>query len=188
MRISNGTIDELELLEIPLANGKFTWSKMGNDSKQSLIDQFLVTKEWSSLFINSRVSRAERVTSNHYPILLEAGDFKWGPSPFRFFDSCLSDKDCRSLVELKLAEEKSYGWAGFTSSSKLQNLKFPLKSWHFQKEKKRKEMELQIIESISSLDKKDESHGLSEEKEKRCYLKNYQQSIYFTEKGNLIQK
>ncbi|XP_022154822.1 uncharacterized protein LOC111021983 [Momordica charantia] len=92
MRKFNCIIGELDLTEVPLSNGKFTWSRMGNDSIHSLLDKFLLSKEWDNLFNNSRVSRVERITSDHFPIVLDVGDCTWGPSLFRFFNSWLKNK------------------------------------------------------------------------------------------------
>lgn len=123
MRKFNRIIEELDLLEVPLSNGKFTWSRMGDDSTHSLLDRFFHSREWDNLFNTSSVSRGERITSDHFPIILDAGDCNWGPSPFRFYNSWLENKECVSIIESKLLKDRSYGWAGFVISSKLRNLK-----------------------------------------------------------------
>lgn len=100
MRRFNSIIEELELLKIPISNGKFTWSKMGNDRTHSLLDRFFISQEWNNLFVNS--------TSDHFSIVLDVGDFIWGSTPLRFFSSWLEDKDCIRLIESKISEDISY--------------------------------------------------------------------------------
>lgn len=102
-------IEALEIVEISLSNGSYTWSKMENDSVHSLIDRFCVSVDWVSLLSKSRVYRAERITSDRFPIFLDAGDSTWGPCPFRFFNTWLSAKDCVSLIESKLSNDHLYG-------------------------------------------------------------------------------
>lgn len=161
MRVFNSVIETLEIVEIPLYNGRFTWSKMGNDSVHSLIDRFFVSVDWASLFNNSRVYRAERITSDHFPIFLDAGDSTWGPCSFRYFNTWLSAKDCVSLIESKLSNDHSYGWAGYAISLKLRNLKSSLKHWHHQNEAARKASEDKIIEEINLIDLLAESSELN---------------------------
>lgn len=110
MKKFSPVIVHLDLIELPLSNGKFTWSKMGNDSTHSLLDRFLISRDWDAMLINSKVSCAVQPTSYHFPIILEAGGFIWGPYPFRFYNSWLLDKDCIKLIEEKLAADKSYDW------------------------------------------------------------------------------
>lgn len=70
-------------MEIPLSNGKFTWSRETNPA-HSLLNRFLITKSWGEIFDNCRVSRKVITPSDHFPLLLEAGAFEWGPSSFSF--------------------------------------------------------------------------------------------------------
>lgn len=70
MRKFNKVIEEAGLLEIHLCNSNFTWSRNGSSNSNSLIDQFLVDKEWDELFDNSRVNRKARVFSDHFSLLL----------------------------------------------------------------------------------------------------------------------
>lgn len=43
MKTFNDVIENLDIVEIPISNGGFTWSKMGNDSVHSLIDRFFLS-------------------------------------------------------------------------------------------------------------------------------------------------
>lgn len=68
--------------------------------------------------------------SDHFSIVLDAGDYSWGLNPLRFFNSWLKDKECVRLMESKLPEDISYGCAGFVISPKLCNLKLVHKQWN----------------------------------------------------------
>lgn len=164
----NSTIDSLDLLEFPFSNGKFTWSRPRNDSIHSLLDRFFITKAWEELFHNSSSSRAERITFDHFPIFLEVGDFVWDPSPFRFYNSWLKDKDCVCLIESKLSADVTYGWAGFVLHSKLRNLKPILKQWSEKKNQEQRRQSEKITSEISNLDAKEECLGLSDEERTLC--------------------
>lgn len=83
MRKFNNFIATVHLMEIPLSSDKFTWSREGSVIPQSLIDRFLISNIWDETFANTRVTRQVRILSNHFPILLEVGSFKWRPPPFR---------------------------------------------------------------------------------------------------------
>lgn len=75
-KYANKIIEELELIDLPLPNGAFTWFD-GKESVFSLTDRFLVSKDWMEIFKRTKVSRLPRTTSNHFPTMLEAGSFKW---------------------------------------------------------------------------------------------------------------
>ena len=77
MRKFNKFIRESKLLEILLSNGKFTWSREGRSVSRSLLDRFLVTDDQDESFADTRASQKERLASDHFPILLEAGAFAW---------------------------------------------------------------------------------------------------------------
>lgn len=77
-------IDELELSDIFLSNGLFTWSNGRERPFLSLIDCFLVNIEWMEKFWYSRASILNRITSDHFPIMLVTDNFSWGPMPFCF--------------------------------------------------------------------------------------------------------
>ena len=80
MSLFNKFIDPANLTEIPLQNGRFTWSRKGGSPSRSLQDRF-INKNWDDLLENSCVSRKACMFSDHFPILLEAGAIIWGPSP-----------------------------------------------------------------------------------------------------------
>ena len=57
MRKFNKFIEDSNLFEIPLSNGKFTWSGEGNTISKSLLDRFLINSEWDDLFADTSATR-----------------------------------------------------------------------------------------------------------------------------------
>lgn len=79
MRKFNNFIFYANLLEIPLSSSRFTWSREGRVISHSLIDKFLVSNEGDEAFENTRTVRQVCTSSDHFPLLLEASSFEWGP-------------------------------------------------------------------------------------------------------------
>lgn len=103
-------IDELELSDIFLSNGLFTWSNGRERPFLSLIDCFLVNIEWMEKFWYSRASILNRITSDHCPIMLVTDNFSWGPMPFCF--------ENMRFLEFFYQEWKNIniqGWLGFVA-------------------------------------------------------------------------
>ncbi|KAL6327366.1 hypothetical protein AAG906_018968 [Vitis piasezkii] len=74
-------IEDLELKDLPLLGGPFTWSGGVNNQSFSRLDRFLVNEEWDCHFSGSRQCVLSRLVSDHFPILLEGGGLRRGPSP-----------------------------------------------------------------------------------------------------------
>ena len=85
MRRFSQIINELELKDLPLQRGSFTWRRDLNNQRIAILDIFLVSNEWEAHFEGVVQSMMPRPTSNHFPILLEGGGLvKREPLPFRF--------------------------------------------------------------------------------------------------------
>ncbi|RVW26080.1 putative ribonuclease H protein [Vitis vinifera] len=68
---------------LSLRGGPFTWRGGLNNRVQSRLDRFLVTDNWDNMFNGAVQGILPRPVSDHFPILLEGGGLKRGPSPFR---------------------------------------------------------------------------------------------------------
>lgn len=82
-----------------MSNAKYTWSDKREVPVFSKIDRFFVSGGWLDFFSNVAINRLQRITSDHFPIMLQSGNFSWGPSPFRFENVWLSHPDFQKLVE-----------------------------------------------------------------------------------------
>ncbi len=90
-------INELELMDLPIANQLFTWSNMQSTPTLAKLDRFLISTEWDSGFPFSAVTALPRITSDHSPLLLNTN---WKPtvSTFKFEKVWLTRADFNSLV------------------------------------------------------------------------------------------
>ena len=73
IRHFNNFIREVELIDLPLSNGLYTWSNNRPPPTLIAINRFLTTKDLLGKFSNADVQRLNRPTSKHYPILLSMG-------------------------------------------------------------------------------------------------------------------
>lgn len=89
MRCFAALIDELELIDPPLLNAKFTWSNFRDEPICCKLDRFLFLRGWLELFPHVRQTALPRITSDHFSILLVTTNSTWGPSPFIFENAWL---------------------------------------------------------------------------------------------------
>jgi endonuclease/exonuclease/phosphatase family metal-dependent hydrolase len=77
-------ISDLDLVDIPLLGGRFTWSNNSENTSSSRIDRFLFSLDWNDHFPNISQKRLPRILSDHFPILLECGAILRSARPFCF--------------------------------------------------------------------------------------------------------
>lgn len=65
MNLFNGLIDDCGLIDLPLSNGKFTWSNGRDGVVCSRIDRFLLSQKWVDYFSNPRQALGPKFTSDH---------------------------------------------------------------------------------------------------------------------------
>lgn len=76
-------IDRIDLNDLPLKGGRWTWSNQRENYSFSRIVSFLITSDLllTSLDINQKV--LSRPISYHFPILLVSDGIQWSLIPFR---------------------------------------------------------------------------------------------------------
>ena len=77
-------IDDLDLRDLPLQRGPFTWSGGLNSQSMSRLDRFLVTKDWECHFSGVVQYTLRRPVFDHFPILLDREGVRRGLTPFCF--------------------------------------------------------------------------------------------------------
>ena len=130
MRRFSKVIDDLEMKDLPLQGGSFTWRGWLNNQSQSGLDRFLVSEVWITYFSGVVQSILLRPVSDHFPILLDGGDLRSGPSSFRFEIMWLKVEGFKDLLQS--------WWSGFSFScsysyiltKELKALKAKLKVWN----------------------------------------------------------
>ena len=98
MRRFAQVVDELGLVDLQLQKGSFTWSGGLNNQSRARLDRFLVTPCWLDQFSRVVQRRLPRPTSDHFPVLLEGGSLRRGPTPFRFENMWFKVEGFKDLI------------------------------------------------------------------------------------------
>ena len=123
-------IGELGLRDIPLAGGPFTWIGGLNSQAASRLDRFLISDQWEDNFSAITQSALPRLVSDHSPLVLEAGGFSSGKSPFRFENMWLKIDGFKDLVRSWWNGYSVEGYSSHCITEKLKALKKDLKKWN----------------------------------------------------------
>ena len=83
-----------------MTGGPFTWRGGLNNQAQSRLDLFLVTDNGDNLFNGAVQGILPRPVPNHFPVLLEGGGLKRGPSPFRFENMWLEGEGFKDKMKM----------------------------------------------------------------------------------------
>ncbi|KAJ9681633.1 hypothetical protein PVL29_017839 [Vitis rotundifolia] len=130
MRRFSEVVEDLELRDIPLKGGPFTWRGGVNNQSHSRLDRFLVTDNWDCLFNGAVQGVLPRPISDHCPLLLEGGGLIRGPIPFRFENMWLEEEGFKDKMKMWWGNLKFTGTSSFILDSKLRALKDILKNWN----------------------------------------------------------
>jgi len=66
-------IEDMDLLDLQLEGGSFTWFKGDNNNADSRIDRILISKEWDDSFCKIKQAVLQKLCSDHNPIALQCG-------------------------------------------------------------------------------------------------------------------
>ncbi|RVW46613.1 Transposon TX1 uncharacterized 149 kDa protein [Vitis vinifera] len=130
MRRFSEVVEDLELRDYPLRGGPFTWRGGLKNQVQSRLDRFLVTDNWDNMFNGVVQGILPRPVSDHFPILLEGGGLKRGPSPFRFENMWLEEKGFKDKMKMWWGSLNFTGSSSYILDAKLRALKNILKIWN----------------------------------------------------------
>ncbi|RVW63742.1 hypothetical protein CK203_052748 [Vitis vinifera] len=130
MRRFSEVVEDLELRDFPLKGGPFTWRGDLNNQSQFRLDRFLVTDNWDSLCKGVVQGVLPRLVFDHFPVLLEGGGLKRGPSPFRFENMWLEEEGFQRQVEDVVGGFKFYRDLQLYFRCNIKSLKDILKKWN----------------------------------------------------------
>ena len=99
MRRFSQIIDELELKDLPLQRGEFTWTGGLGNQRVARLDRFLITDDWENYVGNVTQSTLLRPLSNHFRILLIGGGSLVRGLTLRFENMWLKTKGFESLID-----------------------------------------------------------------------------------------
>ncbi|XP_047306312.1 uncharacterized protein LOC124909703 [Impatiens glandulifera] len=125
-------IEDMELVDLPLEGGQFTFRR-GNGSgglSQSCIDKFLVSESIFRGVANIFQKVLLWSCSDHRPILLERGVVQLRCRPFRFENKWLSRVDFFPRVQEWWRTQASLGSASSKLFMNLKNLRKHIESWY----------------------------------------------------------
>ena len=83
MRRFAQVMNDLELVDLPLQGGTFTWSGGFQNQAWARLDRFMVSPSWLDQFRNVTQKRLSRPISDHFPIIIEGGWYKKRSSTFQ---------------------------------------------------------------------------------------------------------
>ncbi|RVW72705.1 hypothetical protein CK203_056739 [Vitis vinifera] len=98
--------------------------------EESRLDRFLVSEDWENHFSGAIQSSLPRPVSDHFPILLDGGGVRSGPSPFRFENMWLKEEGFKELLKGWWQGFNYSGSYSFILTEKLKALKIKLKDWN----------------------------------------------------------
>ena len=123
-------ITSCRLRDLPLEGGLFTWSNNRENAVMSRIDRFLLSEDWDGFFPMILQKRLPRILSDHFPIILECGDFSRGRRPFRFENMWLKADGFKERVKEWWDSYIFFGTPSYIMACKLKALKTDLKKWN----------------------------------------------------------
>ena len=170
-------IDELGLVDLPLQGGEYTWSGGPNNQYWARLDRFLVTSSWLDQFSSVTQKRLSRPVSDHFPVVLEGGAVRRGPSPFRFENMWLKVEGFQELIHSWWQGIEVRGSASYRLATKLKEVKQKLKVWNrevFGRLEDNKAAALQLVDHwdlVESERKLSEEETISKKEAKESYAK-----------------
>ena len=115
-------IEDLNLVDLPLEGGSYTWSSGTNQLVMSRIDRALVTQDWEDHFLDVIQRILPRPILDHSPILLEARGMARGKSLFRFENMWLKTEGFVDRVQSWWNRHSFVGIPSFVLAKKLKAL------------------------------------------------------------------
>lgn len=115
-------LQDMQLLEIPADNGRFTWFRGNSKSK---LDRVFVQPEWITTYPSLKLTLLNRSVSDHCPLLISSQCQNWGPRPFRFIDAWLQHKGCLPVIR-----KAWINGGNMNIMDKLRSVKPDLKKWN----------------------------------------------------------
>ncbi|XP_059598831.1 uncharacterized protein LOC132255113 [Vitis vinifera] len=155
--------DELGLVDLPLQGGGYTWSGGPNNQYWARLDRFLVTSSWLDQFSSVIQKRLSRPVSDHFPVLLEGGAVRRGPSPFRFENMWLKVEGFQELIHSWWQGIEVRGSASYRLATKMKEVKQKLKVWNREVFGRLEDNKAAAIQLVDHWDMVESERRLSEE-------------------------
>ncbi|RVX16087.1 LINE-1 reverse transcriptase-like [Vitis vinifera] len=163
MRRFAQVMDDLELIDLLLQGGSFMWSGGLHNQAWARLDRFLVSPSWLDQFSNVTQKRLSRPISDHFPIIIEGGGKRRGPSPFRFENMWLKVEGFKDLMRSWWQGMSVSGRASYKLATKLKAIKQKLKAWNTEVFGNLESNKLIALQQVDYWDQVESERSLTEE-------------------------
>jgi hypothetical protein len=123
-------IAELGLIDLPLLEGRFTWSNNQDPPSKSRLDRFLLSTDWEDQFSHLVQKALPCFVLDHCLISLDCGTYIRGKSYFKFENMWLHHEAFTGIVRQWWGSYDFQGTLSFVLASKLKVLKEDIKKWN----------------------------------------------------------
>jgi exonuclease III len=161
MRNFSDFISEMELIDLPLMEGPFTWSNNQDPPSKSRIDRFLLSSDWEDHFGQLAQKAIPRLLSDHCPIILDSGGFIRGKSYFKFENMWLRHEDFAEKVKSWWGSYEFQGSPSFVLANKLKALKEDIKFWNKNTFEDLGVKKLELMQELQGLENSENQGGLT---------------------------
>ena len=125
-------IEDMNLVDLPLHGGRYTWCNGATNPSMSRIDRILVSTDWEEHYPDVIQKLLPKPISDHNPLLLEVGGMTGGKRAFKFENMWLKDPTFVDKVRGWWSSYSFRGTPSYVLSQKLKALKADLKLWNKQ--------------------------------------------------------
>jgi len=156
-------IEDMNLIDLQLQDGNYTWFKGDNHDTASRIDRFLLSEEWDDCFSNIKQSPLQRLASDHIPLALQGGSWIKKKNYFKFENWWLGTAGFNDRIKEGWNSFSFKGRPDFVLSCKLKALKHKLKDWSRSEAGNLVIQRKQTLEQLAEMDMILEYRPLTEE-------------------------
>jgi hypothetical protein len=157
----NAWINDMELMDVDIANSKFTWSNKRRDPTLVKLDKVLINISWSQKFIHSECRALVRQTSDHKPILLDTACTTAMTRCFRYEDYWLQTADLVETTKERLARNTRDMAIATKLNHRLRMIRAATRAW-LKDRMGQKTIRLNIIHTIQYFDAIEEWRNLTD--------------------------
>ena len=143
-------IDDLELKDLALHGGDFTWAEGPGNQRMVRLDKFLISDEWENYFGTVNKKNLPKPFSNNFLILLTGGgSIVRGPLPFRFENMWLKVEGFKNLIDVWWKGMEVRGANSYVVEEKQKAIKLKLKCWNKEVFKRVDERKNQALQNLA---------------------------------------